>query len=71
MGQTLFPDFKPDSFEVTLGVQEGSPSGTHVTDLVEFFVLVQLSEERLPMNLEVAAKATFKAFPFNNVVRVP
>ena len=48
VGQTLFSDFKPDSFEVKLGVQEGSPRRTRVTDLVEFFVLVQLSKERLP-----------------------
>ena len=71
VGQTLLPDFKPNSFEVTLGVEKGSPRGTHVTDLVEFFVLVQLSEERLAMKLEVEAKATFKAFPRNDVVRVP
>ena len=71
-GQTLLPDFKSDSFEVTLGVDGGSPRGTQVADLVEFFVLVQLSEERLPMNFDVAAKATYKAFgPLNNIFRTP
>ena len=71
VGQTMLPTFKSDSFEVKLGVQKGSPRGTRVTKLVEFFVLVQLSDARLPMKLQVAAKATFKAFLFNNAVRVP
>lgn len=65
VGQTLFPD----SFEIALGVQEGSPRGTHVTDLIKFLVLLQLSEERL-IKLEVTAKATFKTLPFNNVLVV-
>ena len=71
VGQTLLPHFDSDSFEVKLGVQKGSPRGTHVTDLVEFFVLVQLDDERLRMNLKVETKGTFKACLRNNVVEVP
>jgi hypothetical protein len=59
-GQTLVPDFQKQQFEVTLGVKKGSPRGTCVADLVEFFVLVQLSKERIPMTLEVKAKVVYK-----------
>jgi len=59
-GQTLVPDFRKQQFEVTLGVKKGSPRGTCVADLVEFFVLVQLSKERIPMTLEVKAKVVYK-----------
>ena len=71
VGQTLLPEFKSDGFEVTLGIQKGSPRRTQVTDLVEFFVLVQLNDERLPMKLKVEAKGTFKAFLLNSAVQVP
>jgi len=59
-GQTLVPDFRKQQFEVTLGVKKGSPSGTCVADLVEFFVLVQLSKERIPMTLEVKANVVYR-----------
>jgi len=59
-GQTLVPDFEKQRFEVTLGIKKGSPSGMCVADLVEFFVLVQLSKERIPMTLEVTANVVYK-----------
>ncbi|KAF8230391.1 hypothetical protein L208DRAFT_1400610 [Tricholoma matsutake] len=59
-GQTLVTDFRKQQFEVTLGVKNGSPRGTCVADLVEFFVLVQLSKERNPMTLEVKANVVYR-----------
>jgi hypothetical protein len=59
-GQTLVTDFQKEQFEVTLGVKKGSPTGTCVADLVEFFVLVQLSKERIPMALEVKANVVYR-----------
>src|ERR1700730_16502494 len=59
-GQTLVPDFEKQRFEVKLGIKKGSPSGMCVADLVEFFVLVQLSKERIPMTLEVTANVAYK-----------
>ena len=73
VGQTLLSDFEAGCFEVKLDVQKGSPRGTRVTNLVEFFVLVQLSEVRLPMKLELETEATSKAFfkCRSNVILVP
>ena len=61
-GQTLVPYFGKQGFKVTLGIKKGSPSGMCVADLVEFFVLVQLSKERIPMTLEVTANVVYKGF---------
>jgi len=55
IGQTLVSDFQKQQFKVMLGVMKGSPSGMCVADLVEFFVLVQLSKEHIPMTFEVEA----------------
>jgi len=68
-GQTLVPDFEKQRFEVKLGIKKGSPSGMCVADLVEFFVLVQLSKERIPMTLEVTANVAYKDSLWKKEVR--
>lgn len=67
-GQTLIPSFQKHQFEVTLGVKEGSPGGTCVADYVEFFVLVQLRKERIPMMLEVKANVVYRDLVWNKKV---
>jgi len=64
--QTLVTDFQKQQFKVTLGVKNGSPRGTCVADLVEFFVLVQLSKECIPMMLEVKVDVMYKSTGFSN-----
>jgi len=61
-GQTLVPEFEQQRFEIMLGVKKGSPHGTCVADLVEFYILVQLSKERAAMALEVTANVVYKAW---------
>jgi hypothetical protein len=59
-GQTLNPTFSRNGFEVSLGVDRHS-SMMNVVDLAEFFVLVQLDEERMCMDLDVDATVTYSS----------
>ncbi|KAI6045289.1 hypothetical protein EDC04DRAFT_2598869 [Pisolithus marmoratus] len=68
-GQTLVPEFRQHQFEVTLGIKKGSPSGTCVADLAEFYILVQLSKEHIPVVLEVTANVVYRVFLLKNVVQ--
>ncbi|KAG6915468.1 hypothetical protein DXG01_011335 [Tephrocybe rancida] len=60
-GQTLLPAFTTDGFEAVLGVDKRSPRGTYVAELIEVFVLLQLSEERQPITLQVTSNVTYKS----------
>ncbi|KAG6917172.1 hypothetical protein DXG01_003608 [Tephrocybe rancida] len=63
-GQTLLPSFTKGAFEVVLGVDKGSPRGTYVAELVEFFVLLQLEEEREPVTMHIASGVSYKSYGF-------
>jgi hypothetical protein len=67
--QTLVPEFEKQRFEITLGVKKGSPHGTCVADLVEFYILVQLSKERAAMTLEVTANVVYKGWSRKRLVQ--
>ncbi|KAG6905718.1 hypothetical protein DXG01_001142 [Tephrocybe rancida] len=63
-GQTLLPSFTKEAFEVVLGVDKGSPRGTYVAELVEFFVLLQLEEERQPVTMQITSAVLYKSYCF-------
>jgi hypothetical protein len=67
-GQRLDTTFEGKRFEVSLGVEKRSPRGTCIADLVEFFVLVQLNEERMPETLEITANVTYRDWGRKKVV---
>jgi hypothetical protein len=67
-GQRLDTMFEAKRFEVSLSIDKHSPRGTCVADLVEFFVLVELNEKRMPMTLEVAADVTYRHWGRKKVV---
>jgi hypothetical protein len=59
-GQSLDTKFEGKRFEVSLGVEKNSPRGTYVADFVEFFILVQVDREQMPMKLEVTTSVTYE-----------
>ena len=67
-GQRLDTTFEGKRFEVSLSVEKHSPHGTSIADLVEFFVLVQLNEERMPVTLEITANVTYRDWRRKKVI---
>jgi hypothetical protein len=67
-GQRLDTIFEEKRFEVSLSIDKHSPRGTCIADLVEFFILVQLNEERMPMTLEVTAHVAYRDWGRKKVI---
>lgn len=59
-GQTLGSHHDQDGFRLSLGVDKHSPSGTCVTDLVEFFILLKLDKDRQKASMELNVEVEYK-----------